>query len=312
MLMYTILGTLLMCEVSKRIVYEPFLRWAGGKRWLAKKLSPFLHQTLMETKGTYFEPFLGAGAMFFCLAPPKSYLSDINHELIQTYITVGKSWREVETVMKKWKVTSEQYYQIRAYKPRTEINKAARFIWLNRVCYGGLYRVNKNNGFNVPFGGGSRTPQILYRNEILKKAALIMNFSNSSRKVRIEASDFEKIINESKSGDLIYCDPTYSNVGRGQFDRYGSVIFDWNDQLRLALVAQKAYDRGVTVLISNGYFPELIELYPNAYRIKQSKQKTIGNIPGDQNNHKEYLFILDPKNRDRHWDKYSKSINSNF
>ncbi len=294
----------------KKIPYEPFLRWAGGKRWLAKNLSPYLNRILKETGGTYFEPFLGAGALFFSLVPQKSYLSDINDELIQTYISVRDSWHDVESIMKKWKVNSENYYQIRAYKPKKEVNKAARFIWLNRVCYGGLYRVNKKNEFNVPYGGGARSPKNLYKNKLLKNAASLLNLSNGGRKVTIRVSDFETIINESKEGDLIYCDPTYSNVARGQFDRYGSMIFDWNDQVRLANTSQRAYQRGATVLISNGHFQDLIELYPNAYRIKLTKQKAIGNSPGDPNKHKEFLFILDPSKRLPYWEEYSKIVRS--
>lgn len=282
----------------------PFLRWAGGKRWLAHKLSPFLHQILTENNSTYVEPFLGAGAMFFDLAPQKSILSDLNQELIETYLAVRDYWEQIEQTMKGWEVSRETYYKIRKYKPRTKINKAARFIWLNRTCYGGLYRVNRDNEFNVPFGGGSRTPQIIYQNQILKRASEVLQFSSFfPNSVKIIVSDFEPIISKAKEGDVVYCDPTYSNVKRGQFDRYGRIIFNWEDQKRLANISSDASNRGATVIISNGYFSDLLKLYSNAYRMVVSKPKTIGNRPGNNIRHKEYLFILDKKRKKKFWNK---------
>lgn len=274
----------------------PFLRWAGGKRWLAKKLSPVLCKILKDTNGTYYEPFLGAGAMFFALEPQKSILSDLNSKLIDTYMAIRSDWFRIQLIMEKWPISKEKYYSIRELKTLNKFEKAARFIWLNRTCYGGLYRENRNGHFNVPFGGGSRTPEILYKNQHLKKASDKLRGS-----VIILASDFESVIDQSQAGDVVYCDPTYSSVQRGQFDRYGANIFSWSDQVRLALTAERALDRGVTVVISNGFFDDLIPLYPKAYRIPQNKTKSIGNKSRNNIKGKECLIILDPKKRRRIW-----------
>ena len=274
----------------------PFLRWAGGKRWLAKKLSPILRPILEERGGTYYEPFLGAGAMFFALTTKKSFLSDLNLNLIDTYKALRINWFEVQLRMKHWQVDKETYYKVRALKPKDKFEKAARFIWLNRTCYGGLYRENRNGQFNVPFGGGSRTPEVLYKNNLLKNAGDILR-----RNVTIIKSDFESILDQAQTDDVAYCDPTYSNVQRGQFDRYGANIFSWGDQIRLAMAAERAWSRGVTVVISNGYFDDLIPLYPNAYRIPQKKTKAIGNKSQNINNGHECLIILDPNKNRRKW-----------
>ena len=274
----------------------PFLRWAGGKRWLANKLSPVLHKILKENGGIYYEPFLGAGAMFFELAPQKSILSDLNSNLIETYEAIRLDWFQVQQNMKQWSVNRETYYKVRSLQPNESFERAARFIWLNRTCYGGLYRENKSGQFNVPYGGGSRTPEILYKKNLLEKAGDLLK-----KNVTILDSDFELVIEQANTGDVVYCDPTYSNVKRGQFDRYGANIFSWSDQVRLARSAERAWSRGVTVVISNGHFDDLIPLYPKAYRIPQNKNKAIGNKSLNNNNGRECLMILDPSISRKKW-----------
>jgi DNA adenine methylase len=275
---------------------EPFLRWAGGKRWLTPKLSPILKRFLSESSGVYAEPFLGSGAMFFGLAPQKAILSDSNRHLINAYRKVASHYREIESLLRRWPVSSEFYYELRSSKPRSTIERAAQFIYLNRTCYGGLYRENRNGEFNTPYGGGSRTPEPILRKRLLEKARFAL------QNVTIDTSDFEHIVSSAGDGDLVYCDPTYSNVTRGAFDRYGSTIFDWGDQIRLALAAQEAMDCGATVLVSNGWFEDLHELYPAAYRIKLERKKTIGNRASEDRRHVEYLLILDPYSRRSAWE----------
>lgn len=274
---------------------EPFLRWAGGKRWLAKSASPVLKRLLQSTGGTYFEPFLGSGAMFFGLAPQHAHLSDINGPLIQTYRTVLQSACEVERLIADYPVTPESYYALREAEPHNPIEAAARFIFLNRTCYGGIYRENRAGNFNTPYGGGSRTPERILKGGLIARAQVALRGAN------LACCDFEEAISQARSGDVVYCDPTYSNVSRDAFDRYGANLFGWSDQERLALSAERAMGRGVTVLVSNGSFEDLIDLYPAAYRISFEKKKTIGNKPNHSGRHQEYLFILDPKSRVTPW-----------
>lgn len=276
----------------------PFLRWAGGKRWLAKIISPIIKNRLNKTNGVYFEPFLGSGAMFFAIEPSKNILSDMNLELIKTYKTLRISWRKIQSIMMQWDVNKSNYYLIRSLETTNRYEAAARFIWLNRTCYGGLYRENKSGEFNVPYGGGSRTPELLFKANILRKTSKILK-----QDAKIIHSDFEKIIDMAQEGDVVYCDPTYTNVQRGQFDRYGSNIFSWDDQIRLAYSAEKAWNRGVSVIVSNGFFNDLIPLYPKAYRLPQKKIKAIGNKATSSENGYEYLLVLDPYKNRKTWKK---------
>lgn len=286
----------------------PFLRWAGGKRWLAAHLSPILRTLLDESTGIYYEPFLGAGSMYFGLAPQKSILSDLNTELIATYVTIRDSWADVESVMRGWRVTKENYYKIRSLCPDDQIVKAARFVWLNRTCYGGLYRVNKSNLFNVPYGGG-RTPEVLYANKVLQKCSdALKGGIYQNRSVILEDCDFEVAINKSKEGDVVYCDPTYSCVARDQFDRYGPNVFDWNDQKRLAKSAQEASERGAIVIVSNAYAQDLAQIFACNYMIRLTKKKAIGNCTAKLERHMEYLFILDPYKRRKVWEKLTEKM----
>jgi DNA adenine methylase len=288
----------------KEITVTPFLRWAGGKRWLAAHLAPALKVILEHTKGTYYEPFLGAGSMYFCLAAQKSILSDLNKDLINCYTVVRDHSEKVKNIMKRWEVLPENYYRIRSYRPKSMVNKAARFIWLNRTCYGGLYRVNKKNNFNVPYGGG-RTPDILYKQGILEKCSVALRSDlHFGKSVELVDSDFEDIIKRSMAGDVVYCDPTYSCVTRDSFDRYGADIYKWDDQIRLAKAAMKASERGATVIISNAYSDELVDLFSPNYLIQVSKKKSIGNIPNNPEKHLEYLFIYDPDQRHKNWKEF--------
>lgn len=274
---------------------EPFLRWAGGKRWLAPRLAPILKKILLQTGGVYAEPFLGSAAMFFGLAPQRAILSDSNPHLINTYQQIARDYREIEAYLKDCPVDASFYYNLRDAEPRNLEEQAARFVYLNRTCYGGLYRENKKGKFNTPFGGGSRTPEPVLRKNLLQKAHFAL------QNVTIQTADFEDIISSAGKGDVVYCDPTYSNVTRCAFDRYGSTIFDWDSQIRLALSAQEAMDYGATIVISNGYFEDLHELYPAAYRIMLERKKTIGNRASGDRRHAEYLLILDPFNRRSVW-----------
>lgn len=289
---------------KKKAYMKPFLRWAGGKRWLTPKLAPILKKILTQSeRGVYAEPFMGSAAMFFGLAPQKALLSDTNEDLINTYVQIASRYQTVESYLKLWPVSSDYYYELRATNGGGKAFRAARFIYLNRTCYGGLYRENQKGEFNTPYGGGSRTPQPVLRQKLLQKAHFAL------QNVKITSCDFQCVLDRAGEDDVVYCDPTYSNVSRGQFDRYGAAIFDWDDQKRLAASAQDAMDSGATVIVSNGYFEELVDLYPAAYRICLERNKAIGNRALDPKTHHEYLLVLDPKNRRRLWEKIGRIEN---
>lgn len=262
----------------------PFLRWPGGKRWLAKKISTLLKKNI---EGRYYEPFLGAGAMFFSIAPKIAVLSDINDELIDTFKTVSEYPCEILSKIKSIPVTEEKYYEIRSWAPEDPLDKCVRFIYLNRTCYGGIFRTNKKGVFNVPYGGGSRTPRILWEKNLINNAAQYIRESG----VQLISCDFEESINRAGTGDLIYCDPVYSSKRYNQFVRYNSKYFSWDEQIRLHEVVTNASERGATVIISNIYCEEVEELYQDAHKLKLYRNKSIGNPSLDGNQNFEYLLL---------------------
>lgn len=232
---------------------ESFLKWAGGKRWLISKADNLIPD--INNINRYFEPFLGGGSIFFHLQPPISYLSDINSDLINSYIVIRDSWEELYKILKKYnKLHSNSfYYEMRSSKPRSAIQKAARFIYLNRTCWNGLYRVNKKGQFNVPIG--TKTNVILEEDnfELLSKVL---------RSANIETCDFETTINKADKGDFIFVDPPYTvKHNLNGFVKYNEDIFSWQDQIRLKKSLSRAIDRGAYVLITNANHKSIEELY---------------------------------------------------
>jgi DNA adenine methylase len=289
--------------MNELIENSPFLKWAGGKRWLAPKLVPLIRAELDKSNGEYFEPFLGAGAIFFALAPNKASLSDVNANLIEVYLEIKRNWLAIVDEIKKWPVEEDFFYTLRKAQPSNRFERACRFLYLNRTCYGGLYRENQLGHFNVPYGGG-RDHRALWEKNLLQRASAALQ-----NRVSVRCADFELLINRSVEGDVVYCDPTYSTMKRTQFDRYGKTIFSWADQMRLAIAAEKAMDRGVLVIVSNSGCLHLNDFYPRAYKINLEKTKSIGNKAKTIAVHQESLYVLDPRSRRENWGELGKILN---
>lgn len=233
----------------KRI--NPFLKWPGGKRWFVEK-----HSTLLPTNfTTYIEPFLGSGSVFFFLQPTKSILSDVNKELIDTYLGVKNSHHDVVEQLQKYQTehSNEFYYKTRATNLVDTIDVAARFIYLNRTCFNGIYRVNNNGAFNVPKG----TSDSVFRTED--------DFETWSRLLstaRLEVTDFEIAIDEAMEGDLIFADPPYTvRHNLNGFREYNEKLFSWDDQVRLSKSLIRAKDRGAYIVSTNANHQSVRELY---------------------------------------------------
>lgn len=229
----------------------PFLKWAGGKRWFVEDFS----HLFPDEFETYFEPFLGSGAVFFHLNPSKAVLSDLNEELINSYLQVRDNWALVEKVLRAYhkKHSKEFYYEIRSYKPRTDVNKAARFIYLNRTCWNGLYRVNLKGEFNVPIG--SKKNVVLDTDDFLGISRVLGNAD-------LNVSDFEKTIDKSECGDFVFIDPPYTiKHNMNGFVKYNENIFTWDDQVRLKSAIERASARGVKFLLTNANHESVRELY---------------------------------------------------
>ncbi len=273
---------------------EPFLRWAGGKRWLAQLLAPALRGRL---RGTYFEPFLGSGAVFFAVAPRRAVLSDLNADLIWAFRAVSERPTELLEEVRALPVDADTYYRVRAECHEDPFRRAVRFVYLNRTCYGGIYRENKQGRFNTPYGGGSRTPAPLWERSLVEICATRL----SKKDVALEVQDFESSLDAAGEGDVVYCDPAYRAATRDQFDRYGALVYGWDDQVRLAQAAARARRRGALVLVSNTYCAEVALLYGDATRVVFEKAKSIGNAAKDPNRRKEYLLVMDPEDGVATW-----------
>lgn len=226
-----------------------FLKWPGGKRWIADKLVDALPEI-----NTYIEPFLGSGAIFFLLAPSKAYISDINQELIETYIVMQNYPDELKRKLcyHQKKHSRNYYYKMRSIRPRTEINRAARFIYLNRTCFNGMYRVNKKGEFNVPIGT---------KNNCIYDIDLFEKYSQILKSAVIKCCDFEDAIVLANNKDLIFADPPYAMESGDNFTKYNDKLFTWKDQERLLRSLVEARDRGANVVVTNAYCEEIKKMY---------------------------------------------------
>lgn len=231
----------------------PFLKWPGGKRWIAEEIADELRPYLQKR---YFEPFLGGGAVFFSLRPSRAVLSDTNADLINVYKEVKRSPQALIDGLKLMEVTAAEYQKVRASKPHAAHERALRFLYLNRTAFAGIFRLNRQGEFNVPFGGGARTPEILWRKELLAMASKVL------KTAALSCADFEDTMQKANAGDVVYCDPTYTVAhDNNGFRRYNEAVFSWSDQLRLATSAAKASRRGALVIVSNAHHESLMELY---------------------------------------------------
>lgn len=240
----------------------PFLKWAGGKRWLLQRLI----ELIPESYNTYLEPFAGGAALFFAITPEKAIISDTNKELIGTYSALKKNWQAVHRIL-TWhhrQHSEAHYYKVRSKIPDGEFARAARFIYLNRTCWNGLYRVNKSGYFNVPIG--TKTDVLLTTD----------NFADTSRFLKnaeLTSSDFEKQINTLKKDDLVFVDPPYTVKHKfNGFVKYNEHLFAWDDQIRLRDCLVEAKNRGVTVIGTNADHESIWELYQEFFNIEEVKR----------------------------------------
>ena len=230
---------------------EPFLKWAGGKRWLSA--AGILPE--MPTYKRFIEPFLGGGAVFFRYRPPAAIISDVNEELIELYKMMRDVPRDLHKKMQRHheRHSDAYYYKVRAQAPNSPTERAARTLYLNRTCWNGLYRVNLAGQFNVPRGT---------KNTVLFEGEDFEAYSAALQTADIRVSDFELIIDEAKEGDLLFLDPPYTvkhNVNG--FIKYNEKLFKWEDQIRLRDAVSRARTRDVSVIMTNADHESVRELY---------------------------------------------------
>lgn len=235
---------------------KPFIKWAGGKQRLLKYLLE-----LMPTKyNNYFEPFVGGGSLFFKVEPKKAYLVDYNKELINLYRVVKNNTYQLIENLKKYKNNKEYYYEIRNldrngnYSKLSSIEKASRFIYLNKTCYNGLYRVNSKGEFNVPFGNYKR-PKIVNEEVLISCAQALKN-------ANLFYGDFEIIKNYVNENDFVYFDPPYMPISlSSSFVNYTNKGFDINDQKRLKKFFDYLTNKNIYCMLSNSYTNFITKLY---------------------------------------------------
>jgi len=236
------------------IVPHPFVKWAGGKRCLLNDLIA----NLPENFGDYYEPFIGGGALFFALHKKikKAHLSDINLDLVYVYNAIKKDPHQLMEALKIHanNHSKDYYYSIRSkHDFEDSIDIAARFLYLNRTCYNGLYRVNKAGQFNVPMGN--------YKNPNIVQEVNILACHEALKKAKIEYNDFDHI--HPKENDFVYFDPPYHPTDEASFTSYTKQNFTETDQVRLRDFAINLHRKGVKVMLSNSNTKFIRDIYKN-------------------------------------------------
>ena len=230
---------------------RPFLKWPGGKRWLVSKYS-----SIFPTEyNVYFEPFLGGGSAFFFLRPENAVISDINEDLINVYQMMTKSPAALRELMMahQAKHCASYYYQVRNILPEGKLSRAARFLYLNRTCFNGMYRVNRQGNFNVPIGT---------KTEFLEDIERFEDYAAILRCAHIYSRDFVEIIRKSDDGDLVFADPPYTiSHNQNSFIKYNENLFSWKDQIRLLNALVRARDRGSLIIATNAFYQPLVQMY---------------------------------------------------
>ncbi|MCK4319305.1 DNA adenine methylase [Candidatus Micrarchaeota archaeon] len=237
---------------------KPFVKWAGGKR----QLLDILLKNIPESFSNYHEPFVGGGALYFRLWSEglikKAHLNDYNPELMEAYRVIKSRPSELIEELKstKYRNESETYYGIRAETPRDSIEKVARFLYLNKTAFNGLYRVNSKGGFNVPFGK--------YKNPKICNEENIMLVSEALKKATLFNDDFSIVLKYAKPKDFAYFDPPYYPISKtSSFTNYTKLDFTEEDQRRLQSVYSQLDKKDIHVMLSNSAAPFITELYSN-------------------------------------------------
>lgn len=264
------------------MVAKPFIKWAGGKYALADQII----EHFPSFSGKYIEPFLGGGGIFFSLYNrgliKQAILSDLNEDLIETYLAVKEFPDLLMSAVDKLKNTKEEFLKIRAKTYEDRLNKAARFIYLNKTCFRGLWRVNQKGFFNVPYGNYDRA---IYDRDNIMEANKAFDISD------IKCSHYGESMDRAEDGDLVYCDPPYVPLGGySDFVRYTSSRFEKEHHYYLKLYVDRLVKKGVIVAVSNSNVDFVRYLYQKYESHVISARREI-NLDPDKRDIKELLFI---------------------
>lgn len=249
----------------------PVLKWVGGKR----QLLPEIRKEVPQTYSTYYEPFIGGGAVLFDLQPARAVVNDVNEELVNVYQVIRDNVEDLILDLKNHRSEADYFYMMREkdrdrlkYIQLSEVERASRILYLNKTCYNGLFRVNQQGQFNTPFGR-YKNPNIV--NEPTLRA--VSAYFNQAR-VIFKCGDFESALKGIKKDSFVYFDPPYDPVSESaNFTGYDKGGFDRAEQVRLKELCDQLNDRGVKFLLSNSGTKFILDLYKDYdLRIVQAKR----------------------------------------
>jgi DNA adenine methylase len=272
-------------------VLKPFVKWAGGKRQLLCEIK----KRLPEGWNTYYEPFVGGGALLVNLQNEgmitQAVISDLNGELINLYNVVKKdphalvdalSGREFENSENAFRKLKNEFNTLTGL-PGYNVRRAALLIYLNKHGYNGLWRVNSNGKFNVPFGR--------YPKRSMPGEQSILKFSAMLKHVKILNQDFERAVRSAEKGDFVYFDPPYHPISKtANFTDYNSHGFTFDDQKRLAFVFARLSKKGVRLMLSNSKVPEIEDLFAGC-TIDTVEAKRFINCNGNRRNGTREIIV---------------------
>ncbi len=257
--------------MANNILISPLLKWVGGKRQLLADIIPLINKKC----STYVEPFVGGGAVFFELQPKKAIINDYNEELINVYKVVREFPEELIALLEEHNIgnNEEYFYKLRAldrnssYSEMSDIQKAARIIYLNKTCYNGLYRVNSAGQFNSPYGR-YKNPNIINATTIRAMSKYLQN-----PQIKIMQGDYREVLKGIRKGSFVYLDPPYMPISSSSsFTGYTENGFSYEQQVTLKNECDKLKEKGISFLQSNSDCPEIRELYKE-YDIKTVQAK---------------------------------------
>ncbi len=260
----------------------PFLKWVGGKSRFVREIGRFVPRNF----NNYYEPFLGSGVVFCAYGKEKrAFLSDVNEELINAFVQVRDNCGKLVRCLAEFENTEEEYYRIRSEVFTSKIRRAARFIFLNKTSYNGVFRVNRRGYFNVPYGHNPGAP--FYHAEKLRRLSKVLRAN-----VTLTSIDFEEALSDVKKGDFVFIDPPYTvSHGNNGFIEYNKKLFSWEDQKRLADCTERLARKGAYFVLTNAKHPSILALYRNTGNyFELTRQNGITSVIDRRGTTTEYLF----------------------
>jgi len=270
--------------MTKKYAPTPFVKWVGGKRSLLAEIE----KRLPESFNNYIEPFVGGGAVFFALLGrfEKATLADHNLELIITYQVIKKEPEALIELLKAHEKAhcKDYYYKVRKQEPREPLKVAARFMYLNRTCFNGLYRVNKSGKFNAPMGS--------YKNPNISQEDKIRSCHIALQNVDLKHGDFEIVRDAVQKGDFVYFDPPYHPTTETSFTAYTEKNFTEKDQVRLRDFVYELHKKGARIMLSNSKTKLIEDLYRHKCFTKHvvMAPRFVNCKPSERSKVKEYLI----------------------